>query len=75
MVQHLGPKNMKILFYYKALPQVSLDNSLPVVSFSQKDKDLITKSNMWSEAVFEGVPISIDLENFSTDSARINPFQ
>lgn len=68
--------SMKINFYYKATPPVSLDNSLPVAAFSESEKEIISKANEWSEGVFESpIPINIDFEEEATSSSRINPFQ
>jgi Tfp pilus assembly protein PilO len=67
---------MKIKFYYKASPAVSLDNSLPVVALSESERDILSTANQWSENVFESpIPVDIDFDEEATGSSRVSPFQ
>lgn len=68
--------SMKINFYYKAAPPISLDNSLPVAALSESENEVLSKANQWTEGVFEvPIPIDVDFEEVATDSSRVNPFQ
>lgn len=70
--------SLKLQFYYKANPQISLQNNTPITQFSENEKALLSKVQKWSDAVLTGsLPIGIGLEGEqeATPSARANPFQ
>lgn len=72
--------SLKAQFYYKASPQVNLQDNSQIAQFNEKEKALISALKKWSDNVLAGsLPIGIGLDldgsQEASGSARSNPFQ
>lgn len=73
---------LKVQFYYKSYPQISINNSSPIALLSEKENSTITTVSSWGDNVSAsllplGLEGSLD-ENQSSgspSSSRANPFE
>ncbi|MBI3984620.1 MAG: hypothetical protein HY344_01570 [Candidatus Levybacteria bacterium] len=63
---------IKLQFYYKAFPQGTISNETPIISFSEKEKDLIEEITNWGSGVANASLILNTVPQEASSSSALN---